>query len=149
MRNRTTLAFPSIVLALIAAIALTVALSASVFAGGRPLSADLTGVAEIPDADPDGTGHVDLWLNAGQEEICFELTASGIAPAFAAHIHIGFSDLNGPVVVGLAAPTGGSASGCVTLAREKIQAILQAPHAFYVNVHNADFPGGAIRGQLG
>jgi hypothetical protein len=24
-----------------------------------------------------------------------------------------------------------------------------APWAFYVNVHNADFPGGAIRGQLG
>jgi hypothetical protein len=27
--------------------------------------------------------------------------------------------------------------------------ILASPEGFYVNVHNSDFGGGAIRGQLG
>ena len=27
--------------------------------------------------------------------------------------------------------------------------ILANPAAYYVNVHNADYPGGAVRGQLG
>jgi hypothetical protein len=29
-----------------------------------------------------------------------------------------------------------------------IRRVLRRPSSFYVNVHNADFPDGAIRGQL-
>jgi hypothetical protein len=29
-----------------------------------------------------------------------------------------------------------------------IKAIRQNPEAYYVNVHNSDFPTGAVRGQL-
>ena len=117
--------------------------------GGRRLSAALTGAAEVPGpGDPDGTGRAVITLNQGQGEVCFELTVSNIAPATAAHIHEGAVDKAGPVVVGLTAPTSGSSKDCVNLDQEKIKAIIQNPSAFYINVHNADFPDGAVRGQL-
>jgi hypothetical protein len=118
--------------------------------GGRPFSTTLTGAAEVPGpGDPDGSGTAELTLNHGQGEVCFSLTVSGIAPATAAHIHVidpetGF----GPVVVGLAAPTDGSSSGCVSADQDLIKAIIQNPENYYVNVHNADFPAGALRGNL-
>ena len=82
-------------------------------------------------------------------QICFSLTVTNIAPATAAHIHEAPAGEAGPVVVGLTPPTGGSASGCVVVDRAQALAILQNPSAYYVNVHNAPFPAGALRGQLG
>lgn len=123
-------------------------------AGGRPFSTTLTGEAEVTAAgvpnqgDLDGTGTAHLTLNQGQGEICYELHVSGIAPATAAHIHVGASTTTGPVVVPLAAPTSGSSSGCATVDPALIKAIRQNPENYYVNVHNAEFPGGALRGQL-
>jgi hypothetical protein len=84
----------------------------------------------------------------GQEEVCFELTVSGIAPATAAHIHAGPAGVAGPVVVGLTPPTSGTSSGCVSADSTLIKAIIQNPEQYYVNVHNAEFPAGAVRGQL-
>lgn len=118
--------------------------------GGRPLSTTLTGAAEAPGpGDPDGTGTALVTFNRGQQEVCFELTASDIDPATAAHIHVGEAGEPGPVVVGLAPPTDGESSGCVQdVDRDLIDAILQNPADYYVNVHNPAFPAGAIRGQL-
>jgi hypothetical protein len=117
--------------------------------GGRPLAAVLTGAAEVPGpGDPDGSGTARLTLNQGQGRICYKLTVSGIAPATAAHIHIGAAGVAGPVVVTLAAPTGGSSSSCITVDADLIKAIRQHPENYYVNVHNAEFPAGAVRGQL-
>ena len=75
-------------------------------------------------------------------------SVADIAPAAAAHIHRAPAGVNGPVVVPLSAPTDGFASGCAEADAELIQEIRQMPEAFYVNVHNAEFPGGAVRGQL-
>ena len=129
--------------------ALTVAAVAVAADGGRPLATTLTGAAEVPGpGDPDGSGTASIRLNPGQGEVCFELTVSGIAPATAAHIHIGPAGVAGPVVVGLAPPTSGTSSGCVSADPTLIKAIIQNPEQYYVNVHNAGFPAGAIRGQL-
>ena len=118
-------------------------------AGGAPESATLTGAAEVPGpGDSDGSAFASLRLNPGQEEICYELTVSDIGPATAAHIHRGAPDVAGPVVVTLAAPTSGSSSACASVDRELVLEILKDPAAFYVNVHNEEFPGGALRGQL-
>lgn len=117
--------------------------------GGRKLTATLTGAAEVPGpGDPDGSGTASIRLNQGQGEVCFELTVSNIAPATAAHIHEGAADVAGPVVVGLTAPTSGTSSGCVSASEDLIKRIRQNPENFYVNVHNAEFPAGAVRGQL-
>ena len=118
--------------------------------GGRRLSVALTGAAEVPGpGDPDGTGRAVIRLNQGQGEVCFELTVSNIAPATAAHIHSGAAGVAGDVVVTLTPPpTDGSSKGCVSASADLIKDIRQNPGNFYVNVHNADFPDGAVRGQL-
>jgi hypothetical protein len=137
------------VLLLVLALAFVALGSTALAHGGRPLATTMTGAAEVPGpGDPDGVGTALLTLNPGQEEICFELTVANIAPATAAHIHVGPVGVAGPVVVPLPAPTSGSSSGCVSAARALIKAIIQHPENYYVNVHNAEYPAGAIRGQL-
>ena len=65
-------------------------------------------------------------------------------PIFAAHIHVAAAGSPGPVVV----PLNPYAGGCTTVDRELAIAILTNPAGYYVNVHNAPYPGGAARGQL-
>jgi len=117
--------------------------------GGRKLQTTLTGAAEVPGpGDADGAGTASITVNPGQKQVCFALAVTNIAPATAAHVHIGAVGVAGPVVVGLTAPTSGTSSGCVTTTRAIALAILKDPPAYYVNVHNADHPAGAVRGQL-
>ncbi len=117
--------------------------------GGRPLTATLTGAAEVPGpGDSDGTGTAKITLNHGQGQICYELTVSNIATATAAHIHLGGPTVAGGVVVGLAPPADGSSDGCVDLDKAKVKAIMDNPGNYYINVHNSQFPDGAVRGQL-
>ena len=134
-------------LAVIAALGFSTQVSAD--NGGRPLSATLTGAAERPGpGDPDGSGTATLRVNPGQREICYELTVADIATATAAHIHVAPATEPGPVVVPLAAPSDGSSSACADVDRDLAKAIIKNPQDYYVNVHNAAFPGGAVRGQL-
>lgn len=149
--------FLSLVLAALVAMALAGAASAARLGvadhGGSPLSTTMTGAAEVPGpGDPDGSGTAKLTINPGQREVCWEITAQDITlPATAAHIHVGAIGTAPPnnVVVTLSAPdASGFSSGCTTVERELAEAILQSPESYYVNVHNIDFPGGAIRGQL-
>lgn len=118
--------------------------------GGRPLTATLTGAAEVPGpGDPDGAGTATITLNQGQNEVCFELTVSNIATATAAHLHIGAAGKAGGVVLTLAPPPAeGSSKGCISTTAELIKNIRQSPENYYVNVHNSEFPDGAVRGQL-
>lgn len=73
----------------------------------------------------------------------------------AAHIHAGAKGQNGPVEVNLAWPQDGQAADCLTegeagkgLDPGEVARILANPHDYYINVHNTQFPAGAIRGQL-
>jgi hypothetical protein len=45
-------------------------------------------------------------------------------------------------------PTQGASGGCVQASVATLDAIAGNPSNYYVNVHNTDFPGGALRGQL-
>lgn len=100
-------------------------------------------------ATPRRTGTVKLTLNQGKGEICFEILVSGIATATAAHIHEGAAGKSRRVVVMLSPPAAdGSSKNCVKVEGDIIKKIQQNPKNFYVNLHNAEFADGAMRGQL-
>ena len=116
---------------------------------GKKIETDMTGGAERPGpGDPDGSGTAKFAVHHSKGRICYELTVADIAPATAAHIHRAGPDAPGPVVVPLVAPTSGTSAACATVSRELARDIHQNAENFYVNVHNAEFPGGAVRGQL-
>jgi hypothetical protein len=116
--------------------------------GGRAFTISLAGEAEAPAGDPVATGTSTVRLRAGQGQLCYQIAAKNLT-AVAAHIHHGDAGASGPVVVPLRTPnTAGTAGGCTPAPRTLVAAILADPASYYVNVHTADFPNGAIRGQL-
>lgn len=122
---------------------------ATVATAGTTLSTDLIGSEERPGpGDPDGTGFIELTLNQGRGEICFEVTLSGIGAATRGHIHKAPAGEPGPIFVTLFESEGPGAK-CVSATKAQIKEIRQNPEMFYVNIHTAEFPAGAVRGQLG
>lgn len=114
------------------------------------MSTTLLGSSEKPDSgEPTGFGIATINLNAEVGYICYSLYTSKIASPTAAHIHKGKVNEAGPVVVPFTTPAKGSASGCVDADKNLIRDIQANPSAYYVNVHNANYPKGALRGQLG
>jgi hypothetical protein len=117
--------------------------------GGLAFQVALTGEAETPAGDPVATGTATFRLRPGQGQVCYVLAAENLPRAVAAHIHRGAVGAAGNVVVPLQTPNAdGAASGCATAPRATVGAILARPASFYANVHTAEFPAGAIRGQL-
>jgi hypothetical protein len=138
-------------ISLTSSIALAFLLAGSALAtGGAPRVATLSGANEVPPADPDGSGSAAITLNVGQGTVCWNYNVQNIGTSYTgAHIHRAPAGMNGPVVVPLTLPdVSGNASGCRTADPALIQAIIDVPQNYYVNVHNSEFPGGAIRGQL-
>ena len=116
---------------------------------GKLLTANLKGSAEVPGpGDPDGRGKARVRVRPRAGTVCFRLRWRNIADPTAAHIHRGRKGEAGPVVVTLFSGEADSA-GCVTgQDADLLREIKRHPPRFYVNVHNAEFPDGAIRGQL-
>jgi CHRD domain len=124
------------------------------------LTARLRGANEVPPADPDGRGQA--FVDTGRTRVSFALLWTNIGPPVFAHIHRGVAGVNGPVVVlffDVPEPAGsppaalpdtinavaGSIAGQDAAVLRDIR---RHPSAYYVNIHNAEFLGGAIRGQL-
>jgi hypothetical protein len=124
------------------------------------LGARLLGRNEVPPADPDGRGLASV--DTGRTRVCFALAWTNIGPPIFAHIHSGVAGVNGPVVVlffDVPEPAGSppaalpdtinAAAGCIGgQSPALLSDIRRHPSAYYVNIHTAAFPGGAIRGQL-
>jgi hypothetical protein len=123
------------------------------------ITTELTGEAEVNAAgdpnqgDLDGSGTARVQI--GATFVCFDLSVQDIKlPASASHIHRAPAGSNGGIVVDFIAPdANGKASGCITVPNFRdpsaIDGLRNNPAGFYVNVHNSDFPPGALRGQLG
>jgi hypothetical protein len=114
------------------------------------LAVTMTGIQEFPGpGDPDGTGTVTVRVMPHDGQVCWDLYARGIEAATAAHIHRGEAGIAGPVVLTLTTPdSGGHSQGCAAVDPGLALEMANMAHGFYVNVHNAAFPNGAIRGQM-
>lgn len=125
----------------------SLALAGIVVAAETTLTAQLAGSAET---DEDGTGTATLVLDPDAGTACWEMTAEGIDPVTISHIHEGAEGVDGGVVVDLDLDGfEGTSEGCNEAAEaDALQAIIDDPAGYYVNVHNEAYPGGAIRGQL-
>src|SRR6266849_5674188 len=116
----------------------------------RVFQVALAGENETPAGDPVATGTAAIRVRAGQAKICYQLVVHDLAGrAAAAHIHRGTAGTAGPVVIALRTPNAaGKSSGCAKTARGLVKALLAHPNKYYVNVHTAEFPAGAVRAQL-
>jgi len=110
---------------------------------------EMTGAAEVPGPGADkGMGEASLSFDTDKSQVCYMLHAMGTDTPTMAHIHKGAAGVAGGVVVPLAPPTNGMSEGCAPLAADVLSAILATPSDYYVNIHTALFPKGALRGQL-
>lgn len=115
------------------------------------LAASLNGANEKPTAgDVDGAGFALVIIDPDAGTVRYALFAKDILTPTAAHIHRGTADVAGSVVVNFNPSfSNGIASGIVTTSNTALlNEIIGNPGGFYVNIHNSEFPGGAIRGQL-
>ena len=97
-----------------------------------------------PSGDADGTGSATVRLRPVVRRVCVTISWSGIQTPFAAHIH---RRSDGQVVVDLTGSVTGGAK-CVRAPRRLIRAIARRPGRYYVNVHNENYPAGAVQGTL-
>ncbi|MEA2444672.1 MAG: hypothetical protein QOJ12_1964 [Thermoleophilales bacterium] len=147
-----------VVAALCAGLLLAVGLPLALGASGertKTLAAAMNGKKEVDASgkknagDLNGLGGFTAIVDNGK--LCFGITVRGLDAPVAAHIHRGGPKVMGPVVLPLTQPTAGdpgASSACVDVQGPLASELLKTPSRFYVNVHTATFPNGAIRGQL-
>jgi hypothetical protein len=138
---------PMFVLALALGLVASLALAGVAMAAETTLTADLAGSAET---DEDGSGTATIVLDPDAGTACWTFSVENIDPVTVSHIHEGAAGTDGGVVVDLDLDGfDGSSEGCNDAAdAATLQAIIDDPAGYYVNVHNEAYPGGAIRGQL-
>jgi hypothetical protein len=114
----------------------------------KTLTVHMTGSQETPKGSPTGSGTAKVTLDAAKGQVCFNLTWSKIKPPTASHLHKGPKGTSGPIVVPLFGNPPAKHVGCVSASKTLVAAIIKNPSAYYVNIHTADYPAGAIRSQL-
>ena len=144
-----------VIAATVTAVALGLTPSVGAQGGDRAFFAAMSGAKEVDasgergNGDRNGRGSFSATLDGRQ--LCYGIQVKNIDDPAAAHIHRGGRLVAGPVVQELVHPTSGdpgSSTACVRLTRSLARELASNPGRFYVNVHNAAFPNGAVRGQL-
>jgi hypothetical protein len=111
----------------------------------------LSGANEVPPVAGMSSGAAYLTLSADMTELHYRLLVHDIHSITAAHIHEAPPGVNGPVVFPLHMagelfdplnPVGGTLTPSLT------QVATMLAGDYYANVHTADHPSGAIRGQI-
>lgn len=117
-------------------------------AAGTSFELELTGDTEVPGPGSDGSGTATLTIADGEACLTGELT--DVAAVSAGHIHQAPEGEAGDVVVDLGVTTteDGAIDSCGEIDEATADAIAASPSDFYVNLHNAEYPDGAVRAQL-
>jgi hypothetical protein len=137
------------VIALVISAVALVAVVAANAAAARTVTFEiaLKGKNEAPAAPASNKGKVELRLNTATGKVCWEFKLAKIdGKPSQAHIHKGKVGVSGNIVVPLGANY--NRQGCTSEAKSLVKSIAGHPGAYYVNVHNAKHPLGAMRGQL-
>lgn len=110
--------------------------------------------AEVPTGgDPAGSGEAYVVIDTTTGRVCSVVIIRGVAQAFAVHIHKAPVGVIGPHAIDLNNPidygTGTAYSvTCTVESPALIGDLIANPAGYYVNVHSAARPLGALRGQL-
>jgi hypothetical protein len=102
--------------------------------------------------DPDGAGGVFVTLGRKTGTLCFFADTTNIStPLTVVHLHRGFAGQAGQVIADLHGPsaTDPDVSGCLNLGSALIRDIMKDPGNYYIDIHNQEFPEGALRAQFG
>ncbi len=150
----------------IAALAASLAIASSASAAPIVFNVSLNGANEIlggaATGDLDGSAIGTITLDAGSggntATASWNFTLANLAtpPVTNYHIHTGTAIQQGGVFIGFGVDTGagdiltstefsGSRTG---LSSANMTTVLANPTNFYLNLHNNEFPGGAVRGQI-
>jgi hypothetical protein len=121
--------------------------------------ASLDGSEETPPTSVSGSGEGTFVINNDQTQIEFDLSQTGLENVLFAHIHVGPPGVAGPIIFNLAGGSFTEVTGTLTAAdlapapAQGINTFADAVNSIlagntYANIHTAQFPGGAVRGQI-
>ena len=121
-------------------------ISANLF--GDQVVADSGAEGESPDAEgnPDGNGDFNALVDRKKGQICYYLEADGVGEVTAAHIHSGAVGKTGEAVVTLEMAE--MDERCVTADPALVGRMARSAGDYYVDIHTAERPAGALRGQM-
>lgn len=116
-------------------------------------------VTGVVTGDPDGRGKAEFTFDTDEGTVCYEIEVEGIAEPVEPAPGVGSGHIHFLATGGIAVDLETDfqrdqsdefkASGCVEVDSALLQAIVENPDQFYVNIHNVEFPGGALAAPLG
>jgi hypothetical protein len=116
---------------------------------GPDFRATLTGSNVPGGGDRDGWGSLRFEIDNTTHRLCANLEVRSISAVTSAQIYRGREGEQGEPVSRLERPRDDDSHDCKQIGEDLAQEIESNPSAFYVSVATAEYPDGAIRGQLG
>ena len=112
------------------------------------LAATLAGAGEAGGGDPDGGGAFTVEVDAALGDFCYTLNLTKLGKVTGAHVQLNAAEPDPQPLIKLDV-TGASSDECVAVEPKVLEPIVANPGSYYISVHTADFPKGAVRGTLG
>ena len=99
-------------------------------------------------ADTDGWGRARIGLHHIRNELCTDLEVRSIGAVTSVEVYRGRAGEAGEPVSRIERPDDNDSWDCKQIGAALMQEIETNPSNFYVEVRTAEFPNGAIRGQI-